>query len=388
MLKVNDEVRISKVGREEYYNSEDNPFGEIGVIVGIDSEDEWCYYVDWPNFRDQRYKEVEIELANPKEEQETIEVTNVIYTYSGDSATVVIGSDIHTVTSGESTFGNLIEELKKTTHDVEKIKTLVNKKAAIEAYAKGDVKISGGVVTYKGQEVHDNLTERMISLLDEGFDIGPWVAFFENLMQNPSYRSRNCLFNFLENFQAPFTPDGCFIAFKRVDQDFKDLRTHTMDNSIGAVVKMDRAMVDDDPNNTCSSGLHCAASSYLDSYASASYAKTIMLKVNPKDVVAVPRDYNFAKMRVCEYTVLADITVTQMKELEQRSVVSEDWYDFDDDSGDDECDWCVGDEIEYKGPAREGLVPGEFYEIEEVDHADSTVLIHDYHWLTFDGFYY
>jgi Ran GTPase-activating protein (RanGAP) involved in mRNA processing and transport len=32
------------------------------------------------------------------------------------------------------------------------------------------------------------------------------------------------------------------------------------------------------------------------------------VKVNPRDVVAVPVDYNNAKMRVCEYVVLSVVT--------------------------------------------------------------------------------
>ena len=315
-------------------------------------------------------------------------MTNVIYTYSGDSATVVIDGKVDTVTSGEANFGDLVEALKQPVHDVELIKSLVNKKAAVEAYAKGNVEIKGSAVYYKGEVVNDSLTDKMLQLVDEGFDIGPWVAFFENLMENPSYRSRQCLFNFLEKFQAPFTPDGCFIAFKRVTMDFKDIYTRKMDNSVGAVVKMDRRNVNEDPSATCSAGLHVAASSYLDSYANASGAKTIMLKVNPRDVVAVPHDYNFAKMRVCQYEVIADVTVEQMKSLETRAVVTSEWAE----SEEEEYDWQVGEYITFDASNGDGgyeFYHGEEHEILEVDHSDNTVRVRDDEgcqtWLKFDG---
>lgn len=320
-----------------------------------------------------------------EQEKETKEMTKVIFTYSGDSATVVLDGEIHTITSGEGSYEALVEELKKESHDVEKIKGLVDKTKAVQEYTKGEVKIVGNQVFYKGEEINDSLTDKMLQLMDEGFDIGPWVAFLENLMQNPSFNSRKCLFNFLEKFQAPFTPDGCFIAFKRVDQDFKDLRTHTMDNSPGTVVKMDRADVDDNPRNTCSSGLHCAASSYLDSYANATRAKTIMLKVNPKDVVAVPADYNFAKMRVCEYEVLADITVEEMKDYETRAVVDS-WEDSEEVSS----DWSEGDWITYEGPDYGYMQNGKDYCIVEVDEGDNTVCVldndGDRFWLDYEGY--
>jgi len=315
-------------------------------------------------------------------------MTNVIYTYSGDSVTVVLNGEIFTITSSEKSYDSLVKELKKTTHDVEAIGDLLDKRKAVEKFSQGSVTIEGSTVLYKGEEVNDSLTEKMVTLMDEGFNIGPWVNFFENLMENPSFRSRKCLFNFLEKFQAPFTEDGCFVAFKRVDQNFKDLRTHKMDNSVGAVVKMNRSDVDDDPNNTCSSGLHVAASSYLDSYANASRAKTIMLKVNPRDVVAVPHDYNFAKMRVCQYEVIADITVEQMADLESRTVVTDDWEVFDCTADDD--DWEVGDYITCTDPKGvDYLTAGNRYLITRVDYYDDTVKVVDDDgdevWLDFDG---
>lgn len=33
-----------------------------------------------------------------------------------------------------------------------------------------------------------------------------------------------------------------------------------------------------------------------------------MVEINPKDVVSVPKDYNFAKLRTCKYVVIANAT--------------------------------------------------------------------------------
>lgn len=328
----------------------------------------------------------DFELVEQRKEQK--QMSKVIYTYSGDSVTVVLNGEIFTITSSEKSYEPLVEELKKSVHDVEVIEDLLDKRKVVEKYSNGSVTIEGSTVFYKGEVVNDSLTDKMISMMDEGFDITPWVKFFENLMENPSYRSRNCLFNFLEKFQAPFTEDGCFVAFKRVRQDFKDLYTGKMDNSVGAVVKMDRRNVNEDPSATCSAGLHVAASSYLDSYANADRARTIMLKVNPRDVVAVPHDYNFAKMRVCEYEVIADITVDQMKDLETRTIVTDDWEVYD---GEPDTDWEVDDWITYEGPTEVDITVGKEYQIAQVDNYDETVLIYDDAgggvWLNFDGTY-
>jgi hypothetical protein len=385
MFKAGDRVR--KKNGENFSNDQ-----EV-VTVDHTEEDTMFGTMVWLKETDTWVESHFLEYAEETKQTEGKQMQKVIFTYSQDSATVVVDGQVNVVTSGEASFEALVEELKKEVHDIELIKTLVNKKAAVQAFAKGNVEIKGSTVYFQGEVVSDSLTDKMLQLMDEGFDISPWVAFYENLQQNPSFRSRKCLFNFLEKFQAPFTEDGCFVAFKRVDQDFKDLRTHTMDNSVGAVVKMDRSQVDDDPGNTCSSGLHVAASSYLNSYASASRAKTIMLKVNPRDVVAVPHDYNFAKMRVCQYEVIADITVEQMKDLEKRGVIVDDWAE---DSGDDS-EWEIfegewepeeGDRIQATESALD-ITEGETYTVEEVDTSDDTVRIYDdvgdSAWLKFDG---
>jgi hypothetical protein len=68
---------------------------------------------------------------------------------------------------------------------------------------------------------------------------------------------------------------------------------------------MDRKDCDPDRKNACSRGLHVAAFSYAhDQYSN---GNLIEVKVNPRDVVAVPEDHNNEKMRVCEYEVLAQI---------------------------------------------------------------------------------
>jgi hypothetical protein len=87
---------------------------------------------------------------------------------------------------------------------------------------------------------------------------------------------------------------------------------------------MDRSNVDDDSQRTCSSGLHVCADSYLDGFANSVNNRTVVVKVNPRDVVAVPYDYNFAKMRCCRYEVISEITDAATIEHIKES----NYYDF------------------------------------------------------------
>jgi hypothetical protein len=93
---------------------------------------------------------------------------------------------------------------------------------------------------------------------------------------------------------------------------FTDAHTKTFKIKINELVTMDRALCDADPNQDCSKGLHVASYSYMRS----SFGNTtIAVLVNPADVVAVPYDYNFAKMRVCEYKVLNEIDPVKIPEV-------------------------------------------------------------------------
>jgi hypothetical protein len=240
----------------------------------------------------------------------------VPFTISEDSITTFVGGKMRTVLAGTKSFDALKSHLKQGEHDPDMIIKLSDREETVRSAASGGrVTVSHGVVYFDGEEVNNTLTDKLLGLIDEGFDAEPWIKFLENLMMNPSFRSRECLFEFLDRFNAPLTPEGKFIAFKRVGSNFKDLHTGTIDNSIGVTVKMSRHMVDDDPQHTCSSGLHVCADEYLKGYANGTDARTLVVEVNPADVVAVPYDYNFAKMRVCEYKVLSEIDPVKIPEV-------------------------------------------------------------------------
>ena len=125
-------------------------------------------------------------------------------------------------------------------------------------------------------------------------------------MENPSYSSREQLHGFIEKYLFSITPEGNFLAYRVVTHDWKDKHTRSIDNSVGTTVTMPRDEVDENPNRTCSAGLHVCGRSYVKSFKHGNDRLTLV-SVNPRDVVAIPTDYNDAKMRVCEYTVIGEI---------------------------------------------------------------------------------
>jgi hypothetical protein len=143
-----------------------------------------------------------------------------------------------------------------------------------------------------------------------GLDIKPIVKFLENLMQNPSSSSIEQLWRFIENHKLPLTEDGHLLAYKCVRKDYKDKFSGKISNTIGSVIKMARNLISDDARYHCAQGLHVGGLAYSgpNGWYSGHGDKCIIVKVNPKDVVCVPNDHGYAKVRTCEYEVVKDYT--------------------------------------------------------------------------------
>jgi len=212
-----------------------------------------------------------------------------------------------TVYNTNPNYSGVCEAVKNK--DWGKAKNLAFPVEAVKQAIKGieNVAIDSGFVTYDGVPLHNTLSARMLTMHAEGFDISPLAIFLENLMDNPSHRAVGELYDFLEASDLPITEDGCFLAYKRVADDFKDIYTGTVDNSPGAFVEMRRNEVDEDKDRTCSQGLHFCSRSYLPMYGTSPSNKVVMIKINPRDVVAIPSDYNNAKGRCCAYTVVKEL---------------------------------------------------------------------------------
>ena len=220
----------------------------------------------------------------------------------GDNVVIVIDGEPHTINKTHLTYNKVVEAIKAG--DWGSVKELINPTKVLVNYSRGNVSVVDGEMFWKGTPFHNALATRIVSMLEEGFDIEPMVQFMNNLMRNPSKRAVDELYGFLEKNSLPITPDGHFLAYKRVRGDYKDCHTGTMDNSVGQVVEMERNMVDDNRDNTCSKGLHFCSHSYLQSFSG---ERTVIVKIDPADVVSIPSDYNNAKGRTCRYEVVGEV---------------------------------------------------------------------------------
>ena len=226
------------------------------------------------------------------------------YLIQGSNIVVVIGNKSHTISKTHITYQKVLDAIKS--QDWDSLPDIIEPRKVVLNYGAGNVSIQGETLFWKGKELNTGLSVRMITMLQEGFPIEPMVNFMENLYKNPSKRAVTELYGFLEKNNLPITPDGHFLAYKKVRKDYLDVHSGTMDNSVGQVVEMERHDVDDNKDNTCSTGLHFCGMSYLSCFGG---DRTVIVKINPADVVSIPSDYNDAKGRACRYEVIGELNV-------------------------------------------------------------------------------
>jgi hypothetical protein len=190
----------------------------------------------------------------------------------------------------------------------------IDMKNTLTKYSNGRVKIEDGRVTLDGETIHGKVVERLVNcLLEENLEsLEALTAFLDKCDENPDFRVVTRIYDFMAHNDLRLDKDGNILAYKVVKHDYKDKYTGTMDNSPGALVQMKRNKVNPKDEETCSHGLHVAAKKYIPQYGSPSMReygdRVVLCRVNPKDFVSIPTDYNSMKARVCEYTVLKDVT--------------------------------------------------------------------------------
>ena len=270
--------------------------------------------------------------------------TTMPYIIQGSNITVVIGTTPHTVSKSHIAYNKVLAAIKAG--DWSTVRDIIEPKKAVLNFGKGNIEIQGDKIFWKGREMHNALTKRMVAMIQEDFPVEPLVAFMENLMENPSKRAVNELYGFLEKNTLPITSDGCFLAYKKVRQDYLDCHSGSVLNKPAVymndadlasiaeasgknnevtvevvdgvtVVSMDRNTVDDDQNRTCSTGLHFCSKEYLGSFGG---QRILILKINPRDVVSIPTDYNASKGRACRYEIADEIDKDKADEAFAKSV--------------------------------------------------------------------
>lgn len=230
---------------------------------------------------------------------------SIPYIIQADTVTVFVNNRPHTINATHMNYESIIQAIKSA--DWKAIQELVDIRATLVQYTYGKITIENNQVKWGDKVISNGMTRRILEMFKQGFTITPMIRFMEKVMDNPSTYAIDELYTFLENNNLPITPNGNFLAYKKIRANYTDCHTGKMDNSVGTVVSMPRASVDANRNNTCSSGLHACSLEYLKSFSG---ERTVIVEIDPRDFVSCPVDYKNSKIRVCKYKVISEIANT------------------------------------------------------------------------------
>lgn len=179
--------------------------------------------------------------------------------------------------------------------------------------------VRNGVLHRDLDPVDDSISNQVIAFLDAGVDDWkPLIKFMDRVAANPNPDSRAELYDWLRAAKLTITDDGMVVGYKCV-RKAEDGFTSThpgpavvdgvphesgyVPNKVGSVVEMARSVVDNDRRRECSVGLHVGTFEYATWLKRQGYDSRVIGEVHfdPADAVAVPRDHNAQKVRVCRY---------------------------------------------------------------------------------------
>lgn len=231
--------------------------------------------------------------------------------------------------------------------DSEEFYRLISVGTVIEDWSEGKLNLKDGFLFYEGEMVAQQPTERMIDLLKNNWDHQPMVKYLDLLYSNVSNRAVRESYDWCAHKGLPISEDGYLIGYKGVikysgpdcfdkmgrqiiEGDLVDKYTgKSYRNNPGDTNNMARRSVDDDHENGCSQGLHVGTFEYAKSWAGPG-GVVVLVKFSPADIVSVPSDCEFQKLRCSNYEVL-DIVC---EILDDPIYTQEDDYDeYDDDLG-------------------------------------------------------
>jgi len=252
---------------------------------------------------------------------------NIAYVINTDSACALIRGESYIIPRSHPKFRDICEALDQELPEDQILPMFQAAKAVID-YTEGSIEIRGGKVFFANEEIGGAVVDRILEFMSDRLPHKPLIKFLERVMRNPSMRSREQLYSFLEHKNLPITPDGKFLAYKSVSSGYMDHHTGKISNRVGSVVTMPRHRISDDPSLGCHSGLHVGALDYASTFGGDD-RKVVICEIDPEHVVSVPLDCECQKMRVCQYRVVADYTGPLNRPLVNDYSDDEELYDED-----------------------------------------------------------
>lgn len=199
-----------------------------------------------------------------------------------------------------------------------KVSEIVENKKVIEGATKSNILTFKGDAVYweevSGLSMPKELVQAVLEAEKDNDEIRieTYRNFWTLMSLNPDEQCRLNLFWFLNKNGLVISRCGFFVAYRNVDfhVDYTEDNPIYTDNytkkfviRIGEVVTMNRKDCDNRQDVTCSSGLHLGARTWLKhNYCG---RQGLVCLCNPAEVVAVPHEDHYGKLRTCAYLPIA-----------------------------------------------------------------------------------
>lgn len=195
---------------------------------------------------------------------------------------------------------------------IKKILTMLSPKAATELVLKG-IKISTDhSIIYNGktydEKEYTGLIEYIIETAEKKTPYEYLLKFLDNLSLNPDANSRLHLFEFMKQVGIKITENGYIASTKSVRHDYTSHHDKMTLHKLKTFVQLERERCDSNPHSACSIGLHNGGSEYVKSFSSDKDRHILVTIIHPRDVVCVPKDCSYQKMRACLYYIAGELT--------------------------------------------------------------------------------
>jgi hypothetical protein len=260
---------------------------------------------------------------------------NTLTTSDGKSLVVfTLDGDLKMINETHTHYLRIVSALE---NDEDPTRFLDGSYVAVVANLSARVSVRDGILHFDGDPVYNGLATTIQRYNAEGRDGTNLVRFMERLSSNPIAHSREQLFDWVQAQQGlTIDNDGFVIGFKGVysrdsDQDFLNKETgeplfpldkypyrssHSghgvvdgvevtgyLPMGVGVTVEMPRDEVNHNPRQGCSTGLHVGTFAYAKGYSRS--GALLEVRFDPADVVSVPSECGYAKLRCCKYTGVA-----------------------------------------------------------------------------------
>jgi hypothetical protein len=254
--------------------------------------------------------------------------------------TVVLDGERHSINAGNGMFSKALEAYKVNDWDafIGCVNPTIRLKSLYASYE--GIEVKDGNLYVFGDPVHSTLATRVLSFLEAGLDCVYLFKFILKLNLNPSKRAVDELYTFLEHRALPITDNGNFLAYKAVREDYSDKYSGKFINTIDAVLEMPRNKVDDDKNVGCSYGFHAGTVEYAKDFMGRE-GHLMLVEINPADVVSIPTDCQFQKLRTCKYKVVGEYEIDLTDPLYASRFETNQDDDVDRWSDDEVCSDCL-----------------------------------------------